>query len=637
MSAPTSGSADGSPAPGFYPDPSIPGYIRYWNGAAWVPGTSRPAPQDGEDMPGPPPGAAAASSAAPSPAGPAPRREETGPMFLDEAEADDEAAERGDSGRDASAGTDAGAGPRAGSGTALPELRPRGEMDVRPAAGIDWSDPSRLHGSRPEPASAWGADASRQSGFGSGQDRRVSWGNDPADAGPAGASSASGATDWAAGDSGRSARAGGAADPRASEGSGAAGAAASIGRGPGEGGGSPGTVDLGAGGSSADRDPGRDRGSDRDPGRGSGAGRGSGGRRDGTLTLRNDRGDDPGAAPSSGATSPGSKSPGAADGTMAIRAVRPGADEGERSVPAARDGESGPGRDGTMTIRAAGSGSVGAGSGSGSRADGTMAIRAVRPGASGPAAIPPQPGPAAPQPPQAQSPQPPTPQPPAPIPAPVTPGPGGGQPSWAQQAHQLPRSEGRAAAPEPVVPWRPPADDPFLQAAQAQAAARPASLGRRFAARLIDTALLGGAVGAAAVPLWTKAVDHVNDKIEQAKLSGETVTVWLLDSTTAAYLGIVLGVLLVGGVLYEALPTAKWGRTLGKRLCQVKVLDIESHDTAGFGAALRRWLLYSVLGVLLIGVLNVLWCLFDRPWRQCWHDKAARTFVAGTGGSAASG
>ncbi|MFE4645453.1 DUF2510 domain-containing protein, partial [Streptomyces sp. NPDC056730] len=35
------------PREGFYPDPSIPGYVRYWNGAAWVPGTSRPAPQDG--------------------------------------------------------------------------------------------------------------------------------------------------------------------------------------------------------------------------------------------------------------------------------------------------------------------------------------------------------------------------------------------------------------------------------------------------------------------------------------------------------------------------------------------------------------------------------------------------------------
>ncbi|KIF00543.1 membrane protein, partial [Streptomyces sp. RSD-27] len=47
---------------GYYPDPSIPGYVRYWNGAAWVPGPSRPAP-------------------APAPV------EETGPVFLDETSA----------------------------------------------------------------------------------------------------------------------------------------------------------------------------------------------------------------------------------------------------------------------------------------------------------------------------------------------------------------------------------------------------------------------------------------------------------------------------------------------------------------------------------------------------------------------
>ncbi|MET8545771.1 DUF2510 domain-containing protein [Kitasatospora sp. NPDC004799] len=44
--------ADGDPAvapePGYYPDPSIPGFVRYWGGSAWVPGTSRPAPAAGE-------------------------------------------------------------------------------------------------------------------------------------------------------------------------------------------------------------------------------------------------------------------------------------------------------------------------------------------------------------------------------------------------------------------------------------------------------------------------------------------------------------------------------------------------------------------------------------------------------------
>src|SRR5947207_726051 len=36
------------PTPGYYPDPSVPGFVRYWGGTAWVPGTSRPAPKDGE-------------------------------------------------------------------------------------------------------------------------------------------------------------------------------------------------------------------------------------------------------------------------------------------------------------------------------------------------------------------------------------------------------------------------------------------------------------------------------------------------------------------------------------------------------------------------------------------------------------
>jgi uncharacterized RDD family membrane protein YckC len=156
----------------------------------------------------------------------------------------------------------------------------------------------------------------------------------------------------------------------------------------------------------------------------------------------------------------------------------------------------------------------------------------------------------------------------------------------------------------PVVPWKPPVNDHFQQLAQAQAAARPAGLGKRFAARLVD-------------------------KIDAAKLSGQTVTVWLVDSTTAGLFGGVLGAFLVLGVLLEALPTAKWGRTLGKKLCGLEVRDIESHGAPSFGAALRRWLVYGVLGLLAIGVVNVLWCLFDRPWRQCWHDKAAHTFVAG--------
>ncbi|WP_345142461.1 DUF2510 domain-containing protein, partial [Streptomyces mexicanus] len=78
MSAPTPAPGDERPREGYYPDPSIPGYVRYWNGAAWVPGTSRAAPADGEPL-SPPPGVRPAPAPAPSPA-----VEETGPHFFDE-------------------------------------------------------------------------------------------------------------------------------------------------------------------------------------------------------------------------------------------------------------------------------------------------------------------------------------------------------------------------------------------------------------------------------------------------------------------------------------------------------------------------------------------------------------------------
>lgn len=35
---------ESSPRPGYYPDPSVPGYIRYWDGSKWVAGTSKPMP-----------------------------------------------------------------------------------------------------------------------------------------------------------------------------------------------------------------------------------------------------------------------------------------------------------------------------------------------------------------------------------------------------------------------------------------------------------------------------------------------------------------------------------------------------------------------------------------------------------------
>ncbi|MFD4999809.1 RDD family protein [Streptomyces buecherae] len=627
---------DSGPTQGYYPDPSIPGYIRYWNGAAWVPGTSRPAPSEGEAVPAPPPDAdGQGPQLAPTEqppidttqqAGAVP--DQTGPVFFDEQ-------------------PDAG-----GPGGALPELRPRGEVGVRtqgatrPGDAVPWHDPQQPPDSGPAPGGGWYADTSRQVGFGGDADQRVSWGADDAPAGRPGSVPA-----W--GD--------GPGDPRVVPPTGIAPAPA-----PG-----PAAPGLTVPDPTAAVEPPQARGRELDAGAAPRAALPAGGTpvvpRQGAAAPTEPAPADavpghgtgqPGVAGQPGATGAEGAAPRASgDGTLTIRALRrerqgaePGGGQGQsEGAPPAGPATPG-GRDGTLTIRAQGRGGDARGRDVQARAGQVQAGPAAPTPPAQPATTPapattPPPAPAVPH--QGAHPQPvpgtqippqgaplhapaPGPAQPAPASALAAPGPGAGQADWAQRVHDLAQPAGpdgaRAGSIDDVIPWKPPVDNPFLSAAQAQG--RPAGLGRRLTARLVDTLVLGGLVGAVVLPLWTRAKDHIDEKVEEAKQTGETVTVYLLDGTTGGYLALALAALLLLGVVYEALPTARWGRTLGKKLCGVRVLDIEDHDTPTFGAALRRWLVYGVLGLLVIGLVNVVWCLFDRPWRQCWHDKAARTFVA---------
>ncbi|MFE7842773.1 RDD family protein [Streptomyces sp. NPDC057474] len=560
MSAPTPAPGDDRPREGYYPDPSIPGYVRYWNGAAWVPGTSRPAPSDGEPL-APPPGS-----------GPSGAVEETGPHFFDE------------------------------------DPAPDGEQ-ARPAAD------NTLHGSRPEPASAWGADRSRQTGFGGDKDRRVSWGSTPgADPRDPRVSLAADAVDGpgGSGDPGRTASTDGTATippPEAGEDAGAP----------------QGTVVF--------RRP-------NTSGRPQAAEGAEPVQSDGTMTFRpssSRAGQQDGGVPPSPAAFGASLTPAQVAAQQALGLAPQSsssstAPSGPQQGPQPPQGSSAAPQQGPQS--------------------GGIAPAAPAPAVSAPVTpVPPvPPAPRQPEPQQSQfggafpqqAPQTP-PAAPAPQiaqPAPGVPqqaaarqsaeppmavGIGGGQPSWAQQVHRLAGGEGE----QQVAPWKPVVEDPFQAAARRQAEVRPAGLGRRLAARLVDSLVVGAVTAGAAVPFGTKAMDHIDEKIDAAKLSGEKVTVWLVDGTTSVYLGIILGVLFLVSALYEVLPTAKWGRTLGKKLLGIDVRDIEGIEPPSFGRSLRRWLVHTVSGLVGIGVIGVLWCVWDKPWRQCWHDKAAHTFVAG--------
>ncbi|MFF1411190.1 RDD family protein [Streptomyces sp. NPDC058289] len=180
----------------------------------------------------------------------------------------------------------------------------------------------------------------------------------------------------------------------------------------------------------------------------------------------------------------------------------------------------------------------------------------------------------------------------------------------------------RAEAAVPPAP-RPERTGRAVFERMAERAVRPAGLVRRATARLLDSLVYAAVATGVALPLVPAATAHLQAKVDAARAGGRTTTVWLLDGTIAGSLGLVLGAVLLFGVFYEALPTARWGRTPGKKLLGVRVLATATLRPPRFGAALRRWLVYALLGLP-----GALWALADRPRRRTLHDRAARTYVA---------
>ncbi|KJK58143.1 hypothetical protein UK12_12105 [Saccharothrix sp. ST-888] len=168
---------------------------------------------------------------------------------------------------------------------------------------------------------------------------------------------------------------------------------------------------------------------------------------------------------------------------------------------------------------------------------------------------------------------------------------------------------------------------------------RPAALGRRLAARLFDSVVVAMIGVGAGVPLISSAVTHMQDTLEHAKLvarlTHHEVDVWLLDAVVVGKAGALLGLLVLAGVLYEVIPTARTGQTLGKRLMRIKVVRVTAPargagPTGGpagpptFGRSLLRWIVRQISVLSVVGLLSP---LFDPAARRGWQDRAARTRV----------
>jgi len=85
--------------------------------------------------------------------------------------------------------------------------------------------------------------------------------------------------------------------------------------------------------------------------------------------------------------------------------------------------------------------------------------------------------------------------------------------------------------------------------------------------------------------------------------------------------------------LYEVPQNVIWGRTLGKRVTGIRIRPRAQDTGVTWLQGTIRWAtatIGSMAGYGVFTLLDYLWPLWDKPWRQAIHDKTARTVVVST-------
>lgn len=148
----------------------------------------------------------------------------------------------------------------------------------------------------------------------------------------------------------------------------------------------------------------------------------------------------------------------------------------------------------------------------------------------------------------------------------------------------------------------------------------PATSGQRFVARLVDSLILG--------LIWTMALTVTGALAYSMDHPGEQDTAKVVLSavvTFAVYF------------VYEGAMLAHSGQTLGKKAVRIRVALLSDGDVPA-GRGWFRAATYALPGMLcplvigtLFWLLNSVWQLWDKPFHQSLHDKAARTVVVSAG------
>lgn len=200
---------------------------------------------------------------------------------------------------------------------------------------------------------------------------------------------------------------------------------------------------------------------------------------------------------------------------------------------------------------------------------------------------------------------------------------------------QTPNAPVGYGAPRPA-PYQGPygAPGPAPYAPRAAAPFPLAAWGLRLVAWLIDGFIIGLVMAPLyAVTLWPAFADLIH----AIPVDGSQVPQAAMLAFQERVLAVSLGLSLAGAAvsfLYMVPQNVRYGRTLGKRVVGIRIRMLAEDRNPGWKAASIRFAVFAVGGMVASGLfvlIDCLWPLWDRPWQQALHDKAAGTVVVPKG------
>jgi uncharacterized RDD family membrane protein YckC len=186
-------------------------------------------------------------------------------------------------------------------------------------------------------------------------------------------------------------------------------------------------------------------------------------------------------------------------------------------------------------------------------------------------------------------------------------------------------------------PYPPPGYPPYPpQVATAPNGAPLADFGSRLLAWLIDRTIVGAialALDAPAFAWWFSSWFHALDEQQRAH-PGQPI-----EPNSADFMrhyAVVLGVAVAASVIVSFcyyVYGVKNGQTIGKRAMKLRIVRLTDGRPPARGELAKRWAVQDIAGGLiplasgLFSWLDGLWQLWDKPYRQCLHDKWPATTV----------